>query len=140
MPWNWLRARAKKPTPGLELGERGEDCAARFLKKEGYKILARRFKSRSGEIDLVARDGDWLAFIEVKTRRSEKHGQPSEAVNYPKQKQLAKVALDYLALLKYPEVRFRFDIVEVILPDPKAKPTAIRLIQDAFEMPGPYTY
>ncbi len=140
MPWNWFRARARKPTAGLELGERGEDCAARFLKQEGYKILARRFKSRSGEIDLVAQDGDWLVFVEVKTRRSEQHGTPSESVDYRKQKQLAKTALDYLGLLKHPEVRFRFDIVEVILASPEAAPSDIRLIQDAFEMPGPYTY
>lgn len=140
MPWNWLRARARKPTAGLELGERGEDCAARFLKLEGYKILARRFKSRSGEIDLVAQDGDWLVFVEVKTRRGEQHGAPSESVDHRKQKQLAKTALDYLGLLKHPEVRFRFDIVEVILASPEAAPSDIRLIQDAFEMPGPYTY
>lgn len=122
------------------MGERGERCAARHLRRHGYKILLRRFRSASGEIDIVCRDGKWLVFVEVKTRVSEELGAPSEAVDATKQRHLSKVALDYLRLLGYPEVSFRFDIVEVILPKGARRPEDVRVIQNAFEMSEPYIY
>jgi len=64
----------------MALGERGEKFAARYLRRQGYKILVRRFKGRGGEIDLVCRHKDWLVFVEVKTRKSEQYGSPSESV------------------------------------------------------------
>ncbi len=140
MPWNWLRPKALRPTAKIELGERGEEFAAQFLKRRGYKILVPRFKSRSGEIDLVCRDGEWLVFVEVKTRASDNFGAPSEAVNREKQKHMSQTALDYLRLLQYPQVRWRFDIVEVILRQEAARPDDIRLIQNAFDLSEPYVY
>lgn len=140
MPWNWLRNKSTSPTARLKLGERGEEFAARHLRRQGYKILARRFKSRSGEIDLIARDGEWLVFVEVKTRASDRRGTPSEAVDRNKQKHISKVALDYLRLLKQPQVRFRFDIVEVLLRSEAKAPDEIRLIQNAFDLSEPYLY
>jgi len=103
-------------------------------------VLVRRFRSRSGEIDLICRDGDWLVFVEVKTRVDEAFGTPSEAVDRTKQRHISKVALDYLRRLRYPEVKFRFDIVEVLMQHGARKPDDIRLIQDAFEMSEPYMY
>jgi putative endonuclease len=103
-------------------------------------VLTTGFRSKSGEIDIVARHGEWLVFVEVKTRASEESGAPSDAVDKVKQRHMTKVALDYLRLLHYPEVRFRFDIVEIILPHGHTKPEDMRLIQDAFEMAEPYTY
>jgi putative endonuclease len=100
----------------------------------------RRFRSRAGEIDIVCRQGEWLVFVEVKTRRGEEIAAPSEAVDRVKQRHMSKVALDYLRLLHYPEVRFRFDIVEVIWPAGRRKPVEMRIIQDAFEMSEPYIY
>jgi putative endonuclease len=100
----------------------------------------RRFRSRAGEIDIVCRQGEWLVFVEVKTRRGEEIAAPSEAVDRVKQRHMSKVALDYLRLLHYPEVRFRFDIVEVIWPAGSRKPVEVRVIQDAFEMSEPYVY
>lgn len=122
------------------MGERGEKWAARHLRRHGYKILVRRFRSRAGEIDIVCRHGEWLVFVEVKTRVNEDLGAPSEAVDRTKQRHMSKVALDYLRLLRYPEVKFRFDIVEVLMQHGARKPDDIRLIQDAFEMSEPYIY
>lgn len=79
-------------------------------------------------------------FVEVKTRVDEQFGAPSEAVDAQKQRHLSKAALEYLRLLGYPEVSFRFDIVEVIFPKDTRRPNQIRLIQDAFQMTEPYLY
>jgi len=128
-------------TDRQRLGARGEDAAARFLRRRGYKILARNFKSGKSEIDLVCRQSDWLVFVEVKTRVSEHRGAPSEAVQRDKQRVMSRGALDYLRLLgNPPEIKFRFDIVEVILPDGAKKPADIRLIPNAFDLSGPYLY
>lgn len=138
--WNWFRSKARNPTARLVLGERGEDFAAQFLRRRGYKILVRRFKSRSGEIDIVCRDGDWLVFVEVKTRVSEQLGAPSESVQREKQSHLSKAALDYLRLLNNPSIHWRFDIVEVLLRKEARKPDDIRLIPNAFDLSEPYIY
>jgi len=100
----------------------------------------RRFRTDAGEIDIVCRDRDWLVFVEVKTRASDTHGAPSEAVDATKQRHISKVALDYLRLLGYPEIRFRFDIVEVILPEGARRPETVRLIRNAFNLSEPYMY
>ena len=140
MAWNWLRNLAVNPTAKMALGERGEQCAARHLRRQGYKILVRRFKSRAGEIDIVCRQADWLVFVEVKTRETEEYGAPSEAVNKTKQRHMSKVALDYLRLLDYPKIHFRFDIVEVLWYPGERRPSDIRLIQNAFDLTEPYLY
>ena len=140
MAWNWLRKLAVNPTTKMALGERGEKFAGRYLRRHGYRILVRRFKTRAGEIDIVCRQGEWLAFVEVKTRKSDDYGAPSEAVTKEKQKHMSRVALEYLRLLDNPRIRFRFDIVEVILQDFAPKPTDIRLIQNAFDLSEPFVY
>jgi putative endonuclease len=140
MLWNLFRRSFSTATPKLELGVRGEDWAARHLRRSGYKVLVRRFRSRSGEIDIVCRHGEWLVFVEVKARASDDFGAPADAVDQTKQRHMSKVALEYLRLLGYPEVKFRFDIVEVILPAGARKPTRLQIIPDAFEMAEPYMY
>jgi putative endonuclease len=140
MAWTWLRKLATHPTPEMTLGERGEEFAARFLRRCGYKILVRRFKSRGGEIDLVCRDCVWLVFVEVKTRETEEFGAPSEFVQRKKQRHLSKAALDYLRLLNNPPIRWRFDIVEVLLRPEADEPDDVRLIQNAFDLSEPYIY
>ena len=140
MAWNWLRKLAVNPTAKMALGERGEKFAARYLRRQGYKILVRRFKGRGGEIDLVCRHKDWLVFVEVKTRKSEHYGSPSESVKSEKQRHASKTALEYLRLLDNPQVHWRFDIVEVILQDGARKPDDIRLIQNAFDLSEPFIY
>ncbi len=140
MAWNWLRKLAVNPTAKMALGERGEKFAARYLRRHGYRILVRRFKTRAGEIDIVCRHGEWLVFVEVKTRKNDDYGAPSEAVTRDKQRHMSRVALDYLRLLDHPRIRFRFDIVEVILQDSARKPADIRLIQNAFDLSEPFVY
>jgi putative endonuclease len=140
MAWTWLRKLAVNPTAKMALGERGEKFAARYLRRHGYKILVRRFKSRAGEIDLVCRHKDWLVFVEVKTRKSDNYGAPSEAVTREKQKHMSKVALEYLRLLDNPQIHWRFDIVEVLMQEGARKPDDIRLIQNAFDLSEPFIY
>jgi len=140
MAWTWLRKLATNPTRKMALGERGEDFAARFLRRRGYKILVRRFKSRGGEIDIVCRDHDWLVFVEVKTRVTDQLGAPSESVQRVKQRHLSKAALDYLRLLDNPRIHWRFDIVEVLLREMARKPDDLRLIQNAFDLSEPFVY
>ena len=140
MAWTWLRKLAVNPTAKMALGERGENFAAEHLRRHGYKILVRRFKTRAGEMDIICRQKDWLVFVEVKTRKSDDYGQPSEAVTREKQKHMSKVALEYLRMLGNPQIHWRFDIVEVILQDDARKPTDIRLIQNAFDLSEPFIY
>ena len=140
MAWNWLRKLAVNPTAKMALGERGEKFAARYLRRHGYRILIRRFKTRAGEIDIVCRHGEWLVFVEVKTRKSDDYGAPSEAVTKEKQNHMSRTARDYLRLLGHPRIRFRFDIVEVILQEGVRKPADIRLIQNAFDLSEPFVY
>ena len=140
MAWNWLRKLAVNPTAKMALGERGEKSAAKHLRRHGYRVLVRRFKTHAGEIDIVCRHGEWLVFVEVKTRKSDDYGMPSEAVTQEKQRHMSRVALDYLRLLDHPRIRFRFDIVEVILQNGARKPADIRLIQNAFDLSEPFVY
>ena len=127
-------------TPRQILGARGEKAAARYLRRRGYKILLKNFRSGKAEIDIVARHKDWLVFVEVKTRESEEFGAPSEAVDRDKQRNLSKGALDYLRLLGNPRIHFRFDIVEVIIAAGSRKPDDVRLIQNAFDLSEPFIY
>ena len=130
---DWLK-KASNLTPRQILGARGEKAAARYLRRRGYKILLKNFRSGKAEVDIVARQNDWLVFVEVKTRESEQFGAPSEAVDRDKQRNLSKAALDYLRMLGNPRIHFRFDIVEVIIADGSKRPDDIRLIQNAFDL------
>src|SRR5216110_933975 len=100
----------------LRRGARGEKLACRFLRRNGYKVLYRNFRGRTGgEIDIVCRDNDTLVFVEVKTRTREDFGRPSAAVNRDKQKRIARGGLAWLRLLDNPDILFRFDVVEVVI-------------------------
>jgi putative endonuclease len=96
-------------------GRLGEEAAKEFLKKKGLRFLTANFSSRRGEIDLIFRDGDCLVFVEVKTRSQESWTRPSRAVDARKRLALSRTANDYLRLLENPQVRYRFDVVEVLL-------------------------
>lgn len=113
------------------LGRRGEETAGRHLESLGYFILERRYRTRAGEIDFIARDGDSLVFVEVKARSSMACGRPAEAVDGRKRGRIARAASLYLARRGGPEVPCRFDVVEV-LEEPGSAPR-VRLIRNAFE-------
>lgn len=112
------------------LGDRGEERAVRFLKKQGYRILERNYRCFCGEADIIAEDGDVLAVVEVKTRRDRSFGPAKQAVTRKKQLTLSKVALFYRkqARGKYP--RARFDVVAI----DEADEAPIQLIKNAFEL------
>lgn len=116
-------------------GNRGERTAARFLRKQGMKVLHRQYRNRLGEIDLIASDGDAIVFVEVKTRSSREAGDPVEAVTFTKQRQLTKLALAYLKRYGLLEHAARFDVVAILWPDAGGKPE-ITHYRNAFEPVG----
>ncbi|MEI9962891.1 MAG: YraN family protein [Limisphaerales bacterium] len=128
----------KEKPEHLRRGELGERAAKKFLQKSGLKFLAANFRSERGEIDLVFRDGDCLAFVEVKARSSEDWTRPAAAVNAERRRRLSQCALDYLRLLKNPPVKIRFDIVEVLLKDGEV--FEIRHLPNTFAMAKPHRY
>jgi putative endonuclease len=89
--------------------------AASFLRRSGYRILYRNFLTREGEIDLVCRDGEVLAFVEVRSRASTDFGQPAETIDSRKEQALRNVASRYLQQLERTDINHRFDVVEVML-------------------------
>ena len=115
-----------------EQGRSGEDLAQDYLRKQGYKIIERNYHCRYGEIDLIARDGETLVFVEVKSRRSTAFGTPEEAVGAAKQKKISIVALWYLAERNIHDTAARFDVVSILLTGRSRK---IELIRDAFDLP-----
>jgi putative endonuclease len=132
----WLN---KKEIPlSHQHGTLGERAAKKHLKELGLKFLVANFRSDRGEIDLVFRDDDCLVFVEVKTRSSEDWVRPAGAVNKHKRTLLCQTALDYLKLLKYPEVKIRFDIVEVLLQNSEVR--EVRHLPNTFVMEKPYRY
>ena len=95
------------------LGKSGEDLAVAELGRRGYAILARRYRTRYGEIDIIARDGDTTVFVEVKARATGECGTAAEAVTPRKQRRLATMALDYLARHTSTDIPCRFDVVAI---------------------------
>ena len=96
------------------LGDRGERAAVRFLKRQGFKIIARQYRNQFGEIDIIARDGRQVVFVEVKTRQSTDKGQPHEAVDVNKQRKLTKLALVWLKKHNQLDQTARFDVVSIV--------------------------
>jgi len=137
LPSAWIRGRTSATRDRRAFGWKGEKQAARHLRRAGLKILVRRYRCRLGEVDLVAREGDTLVFVEVKTRESADHGDPAEAVTREKQQHISRVALDYLGRLGNPGIPVRFDVVEVIS---SSKPARCHHIRDAFSLTEPYLY
>jgi putative endonuclease len=136
----------------LRRGKLGERAAKKYLQKQGLKFLTANFRSKHGEIDLIFREAsrksisrifigngtDCLVFVEVKTRSSEDWTRPAAAVDARKRKLLSQTALDYLKLLKNPPVKFRFDIVEVLLADGAVR--EIRHLPNTFSLSRPHHY
>ncbi len=109
------------------IGAQGEEQAYNFLKKSGYKILARNFRSLRGEIDLVAKSGNDIVFVEVKLRHSRKFGLPQEAVNRTKQRRIIVAALAYMKQAGLTGQNMRFDVLAI-----GPEPGTIELLQSAF--------
>jgi putative endonuclease len=134
----WLRAmldRIRPPRPDhLVAGEWGEKQAEKLLRRKGYKLLGRRVRiGDRDELDLVARHGNVLVFVEVKTRATEDFGKPVDAIDRDKERSLERAALAYMRRIKERPPYFRFDVVEVIGSRGAGRPE-IRHLEDAIEM------
>lgn len=114
-----------------QFGKSGEDLAARHLSKNGYEILCRNYRTRFGEIDIIAKNGGFTVFIEVKSRRTATFGHPKHAVTPEKQVRISKAALYYLKMTDQPRIRARFDVVTIFQSDQK---TDVEIIRNAFEL------
>ena len=121
--------------PKKSLGDRGEDAAAKFLKRQKYHILARSLDSPLGELDIVAVDGRTVVFVEVKTRRSDEAGRPEEAIDSRKEQRMTQAALAYLKSNRLLGYSARFDVVAITWPDDARKPT-IEHFKNAFSPVG----
>jgi putative endonuclease len=120
-----------------KLGAAGEDIAVSFLQKSGYRIVERNYRIRFGEIDIIAEQGEDLVFIEVKTRTHNLYGSPFESVTRQKQKQLSKVALEYMNKCDCHERPARFDVVAIRLPGTDktaARDAGIEIMRNAFDL------
>ena len=115
------------------LGKVGEDLACRELERRGYAIVARRFRVRGGELDIIARDGSTIVFVEVKARVGRRFGGAADAVTGSKRHRLTGLALDYLARSRLTGCSCRFDVVSIQLEN--GRPT-IEVFQNAFDAPG----
>ena len=113
----------------IEFGNEGEKIAANYLAGNGYKIIEKKYRNDIGEIDIIAEDGDYLCFIEVKSRMGEDLGHPFEAVTKPKQKQIIRVALSYIVEEGIEDKDIRFDVVAVCVYE---GPDSIELLKSAF--------
>ena len=114
-----------------EIGLLGEDIAAKHLEALGFSIVCRNFRSRFGEVDLIAKEGETIVFVEVKTRRNQSYGRAIEQVNKAKQRKIMQVARAYLANLGAYASEVRFDVLAIdMLPDGEMR---VELIRDALD-------
>lgn len=116
-----------RPRSTHTLGRRGEDRAVAYLRTCGYQILERNFRCRLGELDIIAREGDTLAFVEVRTRSHGRQGSALEAVSPTKQRQVARVASYYLTSRRLEAATCRFDVVGITGEH-------VELVRDAFRL------
>lgn len=122
----------------METGKTGEKMAENFLKKEGFEILERNYRTKIGEIDLICRESNTVVFIEVKTRKSFDFGLPEEAVNYRKRLKINKVAKIYIKNLEnmqkndVEQFDYRFDVVSIVLNSKDNGVISIEVIKNAF--------
>ena len=123
------------PSARTRLGARGEASAATDLQERGYQVLGRNYRTRYGEVDLVARDGESIVFVEVRTRRSSAYGLPEESVTARKTQRLVVVAQQYLQEHGLELVPWRVDLVAVSIEGDRTTLEHIRGI--AVEEPGP---
>ena len=121
-----------------KLGGDGEQLARVYLKKNGYRILDENYATPFGELDFVGIDADALVFIEVKTRRSSRYGNPLNAITYRKRNSIIKSALYYLGQKKFQFSTYRFDTVSIEYADGTSN--NIELIKNAFELNGHYSF
>jgi len=117
--------------PKQGVGRRGEDLAVEHLRRQGYNIIARNYRTRQAEIDIVARHKGVIVFVEVKARRSDGYGHPKWAVTPAKQRKISMAALTYLKQHHHIQTHARFDVVTIQNMDTTPR---IEVIANAFEL------
>lgn len=127
----WFAVRLRKPT----LGQMGERQAARYLRRQGYTILAAQRRTRYGEIDLIVVDGKTVVFVEVKTRRKDAGIHPADSIDHLRRRRMTRAANAYLKAHGLLECPARFDVVEVVWPE-DAKYPEVRHHPNAFPAEG----
>ena len=124
-----------KDLPAMDnrgVGKRGEEIAASYLKGQKFTIVERNFRCKGGEVDIIAREGNTLVFVEVKSRRTLLFGPPQMALTPFKQRQISKAALTWLAQKKLFGTSARFDVIAILLPDHEVP--VIEHIRNAFDL------
>src|SRR5471032_2784238 len=111
-------------------GKTGEDLACEELERRGYAILARRYRRRGGELDIIARHGETMVFVEVKTREGRQFGDGGEAVTPLKRRRMAQIAMDYMARQQLVDCPCRFDVVSILFDQGHV---SIELFENAFD-------
>ncbi len=124
---------------GRLLGDRGERAAVRYLKRQGYQILARQYRTDLGEIDIIALDRQTVVFVEVKTRKSAAKGQPYEAVTDQKQKQITRLAVAFLKKHQLLQHSARFDVISIVWLAEQKQPE-IEHFENAFPPTGDFQF
>ena len=114
-----------------QFGRKSEALAVKYLKKNKYKILTQNYRTKLGEIDIIAKDKDTLAFVEVKARKSKDYGHPKGAVTPRKQRTIAMVALHYLKATHQSDAKARFDVVAISFAESGPE---IEIIKNAFDV------
>lgn len=134
-----IKDKHSPPNNSRRVGQIGEELAARFLRRNGYRLVAANFKAPigrvrgvqvNGEIDLIALDAEVLCFVEVKTRSSDAFAAPLAAVDLRKQRQIIRAAKMYRRIFRLESINFRYDVISIILPN-NARPT-IELFKNYF--------
>ncbi len=115
----------------IALGKTGEDLACRELERRGYAIVARRYRRRGGELDIIARDGNTMVFVEVKARQDHAFGEASEAVGFIKRRRMAQIAMDYLLRHRLTDCPCRFDVVSIHFDEDNP---VLEVFQNAFDV------
>lgn len=134
--WNPFKRKTSDEPAHLRAGRWGEAVAAVYLRRHGFKVLGERVRvGRRDELDIVARDGATLVFVEVKTRASERMGRPIESIKKGKRHALGRAALGYMKRLKQKPPYFRFDVIEVVGCEESGEPV-VRHIPNAFTLPA----
>jgi putative endonuclease len=118
---------------GKDKGDQGEDRAAAFLRKEGYRILERNYRCPLGEMDIIAREGKTVVFVEVKARSSDRFGSPQAAIGPQKQRRMTAIALFYLKGKGWLDTPARFDVAAVNLQEGRE---TVTLHKNAFDAAG----
>ena len=117
-----------------KFGQKSEIIAARYLKQKGYKIITQNYRTKLGEIDIIAKEKDTIVFVEVKARRSWRFGTPKGALTPKKQRKISMVALCYLKANQQTRAKARFDVVTIHNPKDTLE---IEIIRNAFELAYP---